>query len=225
MESVARTSGRSMLPLIRDRSLVSHIPISAEDVRPGDVIVFRLADRLVAHRVIGRKSEEGRVRFRQKGDHEFATSWIGADALVGRAVSARRGADQRRLDVDPDSVRVRALVAGARLEAALFAGYLRLRNAAPWIRWPAIALALPVAPFRWAFYRVLLTVYSRSRRPETGEEQAFLLRCFRGALAPAEPAAVAVQDWTAVLEAVGAHRLAPLALKQLAADAPPAVFD
>jgi len=63
-----RSSGRSMRPLIVDGSRIDLRPASCASVLPGDIIVFRLDGRLVAHRLIGTRRDGESILLRQKGD-------------------------------------------------------------------------------------------------------------------------------------------------------------
>ncbi len=218
-----RTSGRSMTPLIRGGTTVRYTAVGAADLVPGDIMVFRSEGRLLVHRLIEKKESEGGVILREKGDNQLTARWIPADALLGKAVIATHGHSRRPLDVDLSDGRIAALLRYSRFEAGVLDAYLRLKGAsrlAAWIRWPFGILALLLAPFRALFYRAALRVYPREESVETGEEQAFLVRCFRSASQPeAEKGHVVASDWTVMLEAIGWHRLAPLAVKLLSGDA------
>ena len=99
-EAWIEATGGSMLPLIRpgDRLLVG---FGEQDVRRGDVIVFRHGGQVVAHRVIGSRTGDGRGarRLIAKGDNEpFATEDVAPSELLGvvRAVDQGSGGSARR---------------------------------------------------------------------------------------------------------------------------------
>jgi len=86
--------GSSMLPLLRhgDQVAVAH---GLDDLRRGDVIVFRRGDRLVAHRLL----KTGRQTFITKGDHTLhLDAPVPAAAVLGRVIGMRRGARFAALD-------------------------------------------------------------------------------------------------------------------------------
>jgi hypothetical protein len=97
-EAWIEATGSSMLPLIRprDRLLVG---FGEQQVRRGDVIVFRQGGLVVAHRVIGSRRGDGMRRLIAKGDNEpFATEDVEPAELLGvvRAVGRGSGDPARR---------------------------------------------------------------------------------------------------------------------------------
>jgi Peptidase S24-like len=59
-----RATGLSMEPHIREGDVITVAPLSGE-IRRGDVLLYRVGPRLLAHRVIGRvRGEEALVRVR-----------------------------------------------------------------------------------------------------------------------------------------------------------------
>ncbi len=90
MEGELFCRGDSMRPLFRPGDRIRFIPCRAEEVRPGDVIIFVLSwqTERVVHRVIS----AGPDGIRTRGDaNPHADSWIVWQAdLVGRAVEVER---------------------------------------------------------------------------------------------------------------------------------------
>ncbi len=91
--------GNSMRPSILkgDRVVVS--TLSEEDsVRAGDVVLLRLENALVVHRILWRAGRKDERRYRQKGDAALISSVVGADAILGKVVGVRQDGGMRRLD-------------------------------------------------------------------------------------------------------------------------------
>ena len=91
-------TGRSMFPLIRegDQVLVAH---GCTGMRRGDVIVFRLRGRLIAHRVLSIFESDAGPIFVTKGDNtpEFDPP-LSSREIVGRVLTIKRGNRQMFLD-------------------------------------------------------------------------------------------------------------------------------
>jgi len=212
---VVHTSGRSMAPLIRERSLVLYVREEPPRPAPGDIVVFRRDGQLVAHRLIGFRGTGAGAEFREKGDNTLRAFWMPMSALAGRAVELRFGEARRSLEADPSDRRLRLLTRWSAAEADLVELYLRLtgRTAAfralKWILLPGAAVAVPL---RRMLFRFLLGVYHRR---ETGAGPAALgtvLDCFRtifrtGSGTP--PALGEVEDWSRVLDLAGSLGILP----------------
>jgi hypothetical protein len=87
-EAWIEATGGSMLPLIRpgDRLLVA---FGAQGARTGDVILFRKGGMVVAHRVVGTRTDDELIA---KGDSEpFATEDVAASDLLGIVRAVDRG--------------------------------------------------------------------------------------------------------------------------------------
>ena len=86
--------GYSMFPLVRDgdQVLITH---GYYMVHPGDIVVFRQAGKLFAHRVIRIYNAGGKVGFLTKGDNSTACdSMLSSNDIIGRAVAIKRGNKQ-----------------------------------------------------------------------------------------------------------------------------------
>jgi len=87
--------GESMRPLIRrGKDPVTIIPLS-RPLKKGDVVLFRLGEKYIVHRVW--KLRGGRVR--TFGDNCWRPDpWIPLEQVLGQVVRYSRGAAQHRLD-------------------------------------------------------------------------------------------------------------------------------
>ncbi len=88
--------GSSMEPLLRHGDVVevAHRP---GPLRRGDVIVFKLGDSVVVHRLL--RQDRGRTRYLTRGDNRLdADPPVAAADVVGRVVAVRRGSRTVRLD-------------------------------------------------------------------------------------------------------------------------------
>lgn len=78
-----RATGSSMGPAIRDGDVVTIVPVDAEIVRRGEVILYSSERGLTAHRVIGFRSEES--AFVTQGDSPGSPlELVREGALLGR---------------------------------------------------------------------------------------------------------------------------------------------
>lgn len=80
-----RIASSSMHPLLSrgDRIMVKRIP-SNDQPQLGDIVLFYTGGRWVVHRIVGRKNEDGRTFYRQKGDAEYRAAMTPASAVAGR---------------------------------------------------------------------------------------------------------------------------------------------
>jgi hypothetical protein len=62
------TFGSSMFPLLTTGSVIQVDPVAASDLRPGDVMVYRVGEAVVAHRLVQKSWELGRLRLWARGD-------------------------------------------------------------------------------------------------------------------------------------------------------------
>jgi signal peptidase I len=85
-----RTSSGSMRPLIPANSRVLVERIGPDQIRFGDIALFRSGKRLVIHRVLGKRREQGELTFLQKGDYNAEAGFIPAAAILGRVWAVER---------------------------------------------------------------------------------------------------------------------------------------
>jgi signal peptidase I len=87
----------SMAPLIRagDFVLIEH---RRDDIRRGDVVVFRTGRELITHRVISVQDDETSLAYITKGDNVlWADPAVPATEIIGRVLSVKRGGRQLNL--------------------------------------------------------------------------------------------------------------------------------
>lgn len=83
--------GKSMRPLIQpgNQVLIKH---GFANVRRGDVIVFLLQERMVAHRLLSIYRDGSKTMFVTKGDNNsYFDPPLDADQVVGRVLRIKRG--------------------------------------------------------------------------------------------------------------------------------------
>ena len=87
-----RALGQSMAPRIRDGDVLTVEPATLSDLRVGDVALHRTGDRqLVAHRVVGRRAEDGHPVLRTRGDAVAgAADEVREQDVLGRVVERER---------------------------------------------------------------------------------------------------------------------------------------
>jgi hypothetical protein len=133
--SQCRLTGNSMAPLIRDGDLlvIEHGPPA---VRIGDVIVFRQAGHLKAHRLLWRRRRpEGTLTFLAKGDASPAFDLpVPAERLIGRVIEIRGTRGTRRLTSPYWTLAAPAAAALSVLHGALARGWRARRGVARRIR-------------------------------------------------------------------------------------------
>ena len=95
-----RAQGGSMARFIRDGEVLTVAPCDARVLRLGDVALYRNAvGRLFAHRVLRKGWANGYTLLQMRGDASRGPcEAVPADAILGRVVSARRGANVRKVD-------------------------------------------------------------------------------------------------------------------------------
>lgn len=79
-------NGSSMLPLIKDGDLLLIVPVSSDQIKFGDVLLFvNDFGSLLAHRVI-RMQKQGNDRiFEMRSDQaQSADGWVTTDRILGR---------------------------------------------------------------------------------------------------------------------------------------------
>jgi hypothetical protein len=108
------TRGDSMVPLIRSGGFLRVEAVKPERLRLGDVIVYRVGELLVAHRLVRKRREGGSLRLLSKGD---AFSWrageeVAPEQVLGR-VTTVRGRRGREIRIDAGWGRVLSLILAA----------------------------------------------------------------------------------------------------------------
>ncbi len=96
----------SMAPALPCGCELAIDPLGASRARVGDVVVLRLDDRLVAHRVLAWRRRDGRRWLLEHGDANPRGAWQPVDRVVGLVVGARA---TDGLELPPPHSRRRAL--------------------------------------------------------------------------------------------------------------------
>ncbi|MCJ7442334.1 MAG: signal peptidase I [Thermoanaerobaculaceae bacterium] len=123
-----RAKGSSMHPTIREGEAITVAPARPAAIRRGDVILYRSARGVIAHRVAGvERGPDGAPVFVPRGDASATCDEpVSESAVLGAVVSVER--DGRTLN--PASARARALAAVRAIVARLLRG-LRARRSRP----------------------------------------------------------------------------------------------
>jgi signal peptidase I len=101
-----RVHGSSMQPWVRPKDIALIREISIENVRCGDIVLFRRENHLLVHRIVEKRGSLDAAQLFSKGDaHPTSDGVVQEQELLGRVVRIyRRG--QR---IDLDAPRQRAL--------------------------------------------------------------------------------------------------------------------
>jgi len=88
----------SMAPMIQvgDRVLVKQT--APQNIRFGDVIVFKEADMLIIHRVISKQVADQHVIFMQKGDSNISATYVFSESVIGKVAYIKKEDRIIRLD-------------------------------------------------------------------------------------------------------------------------------
>jgi signal peptidase I len=110
--------GQSMSPTLPPGARITVERCDPATLRPGQVVAFESAGRIVAHRIIRvHDGPAGRV-FVTKGDRGYrADDAIPADRVIGRVTEARDPANGARIPLD-EPTQVRFWVWGGRVQTA-----------------------------------------------------------------------------------------------------------
>ena len=87
----------SMMPLLRTGDEVLVQSVNPDNIRPGDIIVFKDQDKLIVHRVI-RRYKNGSPTFLQKGDCTTAAEIIRSEDVIGKVIAVCKGTKIIRLN-------------------------------------------------------------------------------------------------------------------------------
>ena len=105
-----RAPGRSMYPTIRENEPITVAPVKSQDVKVGDIILYRSGESVIAHRVQRIEGDEvNRLRFILCED-----TWGTLDApvesqqILGKVVSVERAG--RNIDPYSTQAKIRLLV-------------------------------------------------------------------------------------------------------------------
>jgi len=94
-----RMQGYSMFPTLKDGDLGYVEKCSPNELKIGDIVVFKAHEKLIAHRLIGFAYQQNQKIFLAKGDkNNFNDLPISSDALVGKVTSFQRKTKIRKTD-------------------------------------------------------------------------------------------------------------------------------
>lgn len=120
-ERTIEVAGGSMRPLIPVGARVRVVSCEPEEIRVGDIALFRHGRSLIVHRVVELRREGETIRFAERGDAALTVRWRDRHEFVGRVVGVRQSAGNLNLQ--------RGL--GRRLASWMDADWILRR--APWI--------------------------------------------------------------------------------------------
>lgn len=87
-----RVQGSSMLPWVRPGDIAILRKGSPEEIRSGDIVMFRRYDRFFVHRIVERRTRDGRNIFVTKGDsNPHFDGEISQSEILGRVERIYRG--------------------------------------------------------------------------------------------------------------------------------------
>src|SRR5437879_4418519 len=94
-----RVHGTSMQPWMRPKDIALIRQISIENVRCGDVVLFRRENQLFVHRIVEKRGPLNAARLFSKGDaHPTSDGVVQEQELLGRVMRIYRNG--RRIDLD-----------------------------------------------------------------------------------------------------------------------------
>jgi signal peptidase I len=94
-----RVHGTSMLPWVRPKDIALIRKIAMENVRCGDVVLFRRENHLFVHRIVEKRGSLDAAQLFSKGDaHPTSDGVVQEQELLGRVVRIYR--DGQRIDLD-----------------------------------------------------------------------------------------------------------------------------
>lgn len=95
-----RVHGTSMLPWVRPGNIALVRQISMENVRCGDIVLFRRDTHLFVHRIVEKRGSLETAQLFSKGDaHPTSDGPVGEEQLLGRVVRIYKK-DAERIDLD-----------------------------------------------------------------------------------------------------------------------------
>lgn len=105
-----RMKGYSMFPTLREGDIGTVAKCSGRDVRVGDIVIFRIENKLIAHRLIEVRMQDGEQIFIAKGDkNAFADLPFTEKELEGKLENVKRG--KREFSVNASGMLFRKFMA------------------------------------------------------------------------------------------------------------------
>src|ERR1700694_6336268 len=139
-----RVHGASMQPWVRSKDIALIRRISIENVRCGDVVLFRRENHLFVHRIVEKRGSQDTAQLFSKGDaHPTSDGIVEKQELLGRVMRIYRNG--QRIDLD----------APGQLALGLFISQLSLHSR---VWYPAARFAVLVTrPARWVMHALHLS--------------------------------------------------------------------
>lgn len=121
-----QAQGRSMTPCIPSGSVIQVNPAEISSLHPGDVILYRTAGQMVAHRLIGKQQRHGKLVLITRGDilPRTTVEHLTPEQVLGR-VEVVEWSYGLKLRIDRGLGRRLGLLL-ARISPFLYPGYLAL---------------------------------------------------------------------------------------------------
>lgn len=80
-----KTTGFSMWPFLKSGEQILVKKVSAENLKIGDIMLYRVNDRMICHRLVRKVSKEGEYLFYTQGDTSLKIdNPVSEKALIGR---------------------------------------------------------------------------------------------------------------------------------------------
>lgn len=106
-----KLTGKSMLPFLKNGTLVAVRNADIKDIHIGDIVLFKRDDITIAHRIFKKINLDGRFFLRAKSDISFASGpLINCEELIGKVVAFK--SFQREIKIDNLIFRILGLCAG-----------------------------------------------------------------------------------------------------------------
>ena len=125
-----RAPGTSMHPTIRHGDLITVEPVAPSNMRRGDIILYRLQDSFIAHRIVNIEETNGcELTFTLRGDASTACDApVKPEQILGKIVCLER--DNRHIDPYSLKVRLWSMLYGwlALLKRGVFQWFVREHN-------------------------------------------------------------------------------------------------
>lgn len=106
-----RLVGKSMLPFLRSETAIFVRKADIKEISLGDIVLYKKDDIAIAHRVIKKVKQDGRIFLRAKSDISFSSEpLISDEELIGKVVAFKRF--NREIKIDNFMFRFFGLCAG-----------------------------------------------------------------------------------------------------------------
>jgi len=94
-----RVGGMSMFPFLKHGDIITIRKCSINELRIGDVVVFKTAEKWIAHRLLKIITKENKIFLLTKGDTcRFKDPLFAEEQYVGKVISYKRKSKEKKLD-------------------------------------------------------------------------------------------------------------------------------